>query len=128
MEPDTIGRTDGQTSDRIGCLGCDDDDDDVSNGLREMFGVSVSLFVDIDATLPPASTRHSARCRPWSVYSDHSAAVSRWSVIRTDEQRDSDDDVDVHAAGHRRHLHPLEHNQSLICVIWLEFCGGVGAD
>jgi len=26
--------------------------------------------------------------------------------------------------GHRCHLHPLVHNQSLISVIWLEFCGG----
>ena len=55
-------------------------------------------------------------------------------VSHSEQQGDNnDDDDDRVATGHRCHLHPLEHNpppllehnQSLISVIWLEFCGGL---
>jgi len=79
------GRTD--ISSDLVPLGCDDDDDDdddnVSDGLRQIFGVSASLFVDIDAT-----------CRRWPSVRRHPSlvsiipdtAVGRSLVRRSDKQ------------------------------------------
>jgi len=68
----------------------------------------ISLFVDVEHTttyLSVAGGRLTSR--------------TTLSTALSGQQRDSDV-----AMGHRCHLHPLVHNQSLISVIWLEFCGG----